>query len=207
MTPIETITTTKHGFWCPGCGTHWFGIDHLLDRTPCTAGPWQCGNPECRTDVMFKIVNDHEVEVTTRERKSWPCYVLLKLDPDDMQPGHELFIVTEYDGLAQDDRGTICDNWDFFFHEHQCPENFLRGVVAVISRTKKEIPLDQQYRVHRELRDETWSDPHGLFKFVASIPRNASTTEAIEHAMDTAILELFNTDGNARSPDDDLERK
>jgi hypothetical protein len=71
------------------------------------------------------------------------------------------------------------DWYDYKFHSHQCPEAIMRSVVAVFCPSEG-------------------ADPHGVFRYIASVDDNEENTLALntETATVEQLFRLFGTDGS-----------
>lgn len=156
----------KQYFLCPECGETEFSVDHLIERkSKTTFGPWHCKNLKC-SKVIKGTVNGDNIDVVTEDCDRYPTLSLLKL--------RGMYLIVSHQVIGEENG--VIDNWDFFFHSHQCPYNLFHSVVAVF--------------------DHEDSDPHGVMRFVSSI-RNTSeiSKELDEVSRTTDLLELFKTDG------------
>jgi hypothetical protein len=159
---MKATIITKRFIKCPKCDNT-FGIEHLMGKE-CNNrpfGPWQCD--DCTTTIKGRVV-DGQVEIEEVEPRGYPTLSLVKFK--------DTYLVLEHK-IMGNKNGKI-ENWDFFFHSHQCPANLLRSVISVF--------------------DYEESDPHGMIRFISSIPFNIENKEKLDRAYLTEhLFDLFNT--------------
>ncbi len=174
---MKVETKIKRYISCPECNEGEHIIEHLIDRAnnednKSTFGPWHCHNMSCGFIFRGDVDKDGNVYFEPAKNfignnRSYPTLSLLKLN--------DYYLVVDHAVIGEED-GSI-ENWDYFFHSHQCPSNLFRSVVAVFD--------------HEE------SDPHGIMRFMGSI----RLTDESQKKLDTEIhktedlLKLFNSDG------------
>lgn len=105
--------------------------------------------------------------------------VFLEHRPSKTYPALALLKLGDYyfaiKSYGDDPDGRI-DNWDYLFHSHQCPTNLTKAIVKIY--------------------DDEHDDPHGIFRFMASIPGTKENEDKLEHASSVEqLLKLFNSDG------------
>jgi hypothetical protein len=138
------ITTRTVHVACPNCGETAGSVDHILDGTgPNSFGPWYCN--ACGRGYHGELLAGGEIELRLSDTTKVETLDHLVLLPQD-KPVH--FLVK---GMAfVDEPGSRGDpgHKRNFYEEHSCPTNYI-GVEMIA------VDGDQ--------------DPHGLFKFVASV--------------------------------------
>jgi len=153
-------------FLCPSCNQCKFEVEHLMNEDV-SFGPWYCKTNNCDCVVRGQVQDGKiTVEQSTRMRDQFPTLSLLKF--------RDIYLIVN-DDVIGDQNGHI-DHWDYFFHSHQCPENLFRSVAHVF--------------------DGQEGDPHGIMRFVASIPGTDDNHSKIDGICTTHdLLALFKTDG------------
>jgi hypothetical protein len=162
------ITTRTVRIACPNCGEPAGTVDHILDKSgPTSFGPWYCD--ECGRGYNGSLLANGEIEVHLDDKTKVDTLDHLVLMPQD-KPVHFLvkgMVFVDGDG----NRGTD-DNKRFFYEEHSCPTNYIG--VEVIS-------VDGD------------SDPHGLFKYVATadMPKDYDSVDDYGDGIGTRMIAAF----------------
>lgn len=107
-----------------------------------------------------------EIRYPRFHRPTMPALCLMRF--------RDLYVVIDSYGPHDPDK----DDWyDFLLHSHQCPTNLMRNAVEI---------FDAKHGF----------DLHGMFRFIASIPDNEETRDALDSAFELpALFKLFSTDG------------
>lgn len=174
------VLKTKRYFSCPYCGTQDLPVEHLFEmaakpdrKGSIEAGPWACVN--CNHRWVMTATVDGNLDVRpAREEQTRTMAVLMRLDTLDHGP---LFLVLKSRYIG-DKNGKLAEHADYHFHSHTCPTNYLRDIERIA------IPGD--------------SDPHGLFRLVASREWTESFDEILENSLDDdveGLKRIFETDG------------
>ncbi len=160
MIHAEIHTETQHRLVCPECKTVGSTIPASLRNRQ--FGPWYCDN--CGVGVTGKVDADGVVwlDTDTNKRKNRTLVLLRLRQP--LADGSVVHVVTE--GMHFPDMELEIGQGDeYFYNEHTCPTNWMRGV---------------------SLFDGTDEDPHGLFQWVATIAMPSQ--EQWEQIIDTSQL-------------------
>jgi len=153
-------------FLCPSCNQYKFEVEHLMGNNT-SFGPWYCETDRCDCVVRGQVQDGKvTVEQSERDGNQYSTLSLLKF--------RDIYLVVKHSVIG-DQNGHI-DHWDYFFHSHQCPSNLFRTVTHVF--------------------DNQESDPHGIVRFVASIPGTDTNHSKIDETYTTNdLLVLFKTNG------------
>ncbi len=155
---------TKRFISCPNCGEGEHTVEHLFnDPWSRTAGPWSCDF--CNHEFCLTPLEGGQIKITDlKEKENDPQVVCL------FRLGN-LYVVSGPYRVGPD------DEYDYFFHSHQCPSNIFRNTRAVYAPDYGE-------------------DPHGVFRFVASIPLSEIEDDRFGGG-DTleSLFRTFKTDG------------
>jgi hypothetical protein len=122
---------------------------------------------KCNHRFRGKILGDKSIEITEVTLcDTEPKLCLLKL--------RDLYVVVEGYCFAP---GNYDEYADYKFHSSQCPSDLMRSVMEVFDVTEGQ-------------------DPHGIFRFVASVPDNEEYRKRLEGAQSLLGLFLvFHTNG------------
>lgn len=146
MQSINPVIKNKRVVECPVCQEHEFTIEHLFGDLQGRECCWSCD--QCSTRFSFLVKDD--------------VFTMEKIAPDHMRSlvllqslvDPKLHVVTKgFTRLA--DTGDkppyeeTADNKRYYYEEHTCPTNFMRGVERII--------YDGDF------------DPHGIFKYVRHV--------------------------------------
>jgi ribosomal protein L37AE/L43A len=144
----EIEQVIQHWVKCPTCGARTFQVTHLmpdLDHPKRggsrSFGPWYCD--ACGQGIRGKLYRTGfviEVDVDVLPEKHQDFYDLLKLEPRT-EPVY--FLVEASHGRADE------EDLRFLYEEHQCPTNFIRCKLMIADGNP---------------------DPHGLYRYVKSVP-------------------------------------
>lgn len=141
-----TLRLTTHKFFlCPKCQKTEHRYDHLDAGDG--FGPWYCDECGCAFKGQIgKVSGALLPDVTILENTSKQrTLVLLRLDRGDGSP---LWFITE--GMVFDGKPINPERDRYYYEEHSCPTNYVHCCTIV---------------------DGEDADPHGVFKYVATVPR------------------------------------
>ena len=155
-------TYTKNCMICPHCGARTdASVDHL--KAGQSFGPWYCD--ECGGGYQGKA-NGAAIEVQKMSSRFSKTLDLLVLEPHDMPI---YFVMAGKTYHAKPDVDDDYDGKQYFYEEHSCPTNWIGKTVMISS--------------------DGDTDPHGLLKFIRSIPRPSMSDNP--YAVDEVIIAAF----------------
>lgn len=175
----RTIDVVKTVLVCPGCDFPTeYSTDHLWDeerRVGQSWGPWYCDN--CGVGFTGTVLNGNglnDIEIYTKSRQI-PIYVLLKHEPGEACCSPIYIVLDTTLTISEGETfEQAAEGLDYLYEEHTCPTNWMRGDVVKI----------------RYMGD---SDPHGVFEFVAAVPKTEDLDDPFEAFAD--IMEKEGRDG------------
>lgn len=169
MNKTDLIVETKRYIPCPDCGESAGSIDHLIEYSirldsEREFGPWYCD--ECGCGFKGKVVGQDVFIKKSDRMNNKEISVFLK--HDDI-----LLIVKGSQASFQDD-----DSLEYYYNEHTCPVNFLRG---------------DSLQIIVDLKDND-TDPHGIFEYLGSVPHQYFGNVDIDGIL--KVVEGFGKDEN-----------
>ncbi len=161
MTEVQIFTKQRRCIACPECGKGEFAVDHIIESGG-TFGPWFCNL--CGFGFQGKADKGGPITVEAATTRKKITRDLIRLRIEDVRN-----LYFEVEAMEFTDRNNEPGSKNYYYDEHSCAVNFLRGVVETFTDNEP--------------------DPHGIFELIASRPAPEARDDRAFEPSDVMTIE------------------